>query len=159
MNEQDLIGLSYLEIHAMFLPPDEPARIPMRPETEAWIWVGLVLLGVIAYAIFRWIKYRKANAYRRAAVTALNGAGDDAGAIAAIIRRTALVAYPRSVVASLHGEDWLRFLDQTRGKTGFETDMGRTMLQSPYRSVPAPVDGLSDLAIDWVRHHRAEAPK
>lgn len=154
MTEEDLIGKSLIEMQAMLVPPFEPPRISMWPETEAWIWLGLVVFALLTYLVFRWFRYLKANAYRRAAVAELNTVGDDAGAIAAIVRRTALAVYPRTVVAALHGEDWLRFLDKTRGKAGFETDKGRKMLQAPYLAEPVYVAGLNGLAADWVRHHR-----
>lgn len=156
MKEADLIGMGYPEMLGLILPPTEPTPISMWPETQAWIWLGVLACALLGYAAFRWHRYRKLNAYRRAAVSALSEVGNDATAIATILRRTALAAYPRSLVAGLHGEDWLRFLDKTWGRPGFESDMGRKMLSAPYRSDQLILDGLNDLACDWVRHHNAE---
>ncbi len=157
MTDQDLIGKSYMELQAMFVAPSEPARISMTPATEGWLWVGAALAVLAVICLNKWIAYREANAYRRAGVSALKVAGDDAGAIALVLRRVALVAYPRDAVAALHGDDWLRFLDSSWTKSGFETDMGRKMLAAPYHATPVSVTGLNRLATDWVRHHNAEA--
>ena len=156
MTEQDLIGLSLFEMQAMILPPDMPPLISMWPETVGWIWVGVTAAALFAIVLIKWRQFRKANAYRRAAVAALSAAGDDATAIAGILRRAALAAYPRDKVAALHGEAWLRFLDKTGAKAGFDTDTGHKMLRAPYRGEPMPVDGLNRLAVDWVRHHKVE---
>jgi hypothetical protein len=156
MTEEDLIGKNLIELQRMIVPPAEPPPISLWPETEAWIWLGIGLYLLATYAVIKWHDYRKANAYRRAAVVALKTVGEDAAAIAAILRRAALAAYPRSAVAALHGEDWLRLLDKTRGKKGFETDLGRKMLRAPYRASQESVEGLNRLATDWVRHHSAE---
>lgn len=157
MTEQDLLGKSYMELQAMFVAPSEPARISMTPATEGWLWVGLVVVALLAVCLVKWIKYRTANAYRRAGLSALKLAGDDAGAIADVLRRVALVAYPRKSVAALHGDDWLRFLDSSWAKSGFESDIGRKMLAAPYHAIPTSVTGLNRLAADWVRHHKVEA--
>lgn len=159
MTREDLIGLSPLELQAMIVPPSEPPRVSMFPETEGWIWVGLSVLAALAWIAIKWIRHRRANAYRRAALSLLSTTGDNAGAISAILRRAALVAYPRESVAALHGERWLRFLDKTRGKPGFETEIGQKMLQAPYLTDPVSVAGLHDLAVDWVRHHKAGVPE
>ncbi len=92
-----------------------------RPEPVAWLlqtpgwWVvvgwllALALLGV-GYAYTRW----RANRYRRDAVGLLEaiepGAATAGAAIASVLKRTALVAYPREQVASLHGAAWAAFL-------------------------------------------------
>ena len=57
-------------------------------------------------------------------------------------------------MASLHGNDWLRFLDATGG-AGFVAGPGAVLADAPYREgTVAP--GLADLAARWVRRHRVE---
>ncbi len=156
MTEEDLIGKNLIELQSMMMPPSEPPSVSLWPETEVWTWLGFAVGALAVYAIVRLYRQRRANAYRRAAVMALSTAGEDAAAIAEILRRAALVAYPRRMVAALHGEDWLRFLDRTRGRKGFESDLGRAMLRAPYRDSSQGNEGLNDLATDWVRHHSVE---
>ena len=62
----------------------------------------LVAAGLAAAAIAR--RHRR-NAYRREALRELEEA--DAADISAILKRTALVAFPREQVASLSGAAWM----------------------------------------------------
>lgn len=159
MNEEELIGLNLIQLQAKLLQPEEPTPISMWPETEGWLWLGLGVVTLLVYLGIKWFKHYQANAYRREAVSELTRAGDDAGAIAEIVRRVALMAYSRSKVAGLYGEDWLRFLDNARGKPGFDSDLGRKMNSAPYNINSEPVLGLNHLAVDWVKRHKLEAHK
>ena len=57
--------------------PAEPPPIPMIPQTWGWAVLAALVLAALAYAVRRWIRHRRANAYRRAALAMLDGAGDD----------------------------------------------------------------------------------
>jgi hypothetical protein len=130
----------------------------MAPQTAGWTVLTVVLTLVLAWLAWRWVQRWRANAYRRAALAELDAAGDDPAAVADIVRRTALAAWPRDRVASLSGTDWLRFLDATGGGGGFLDGPGAALASAPYRSdaaVPAP--GLGALAARWVRRHRVES--
>ena len=155
--ELDLVGL----LERLGTVPEPPA-VPLWPQTAGWIWVGVVGIAACVWATRRWIRQRRANAYRRAALAAVAAAGDDAAALAAILRRTALAAYPRTRVAALHGEAWLDFLDGTYGGEGFRKGPGRALVTAPYRST-STIDGtreagLAALVREWVRRHRPPAP-
>ena len=154
MTPEELAKLNLVELLDQLIPPPEPPAISMWPATEGWIWLGLAILIGLGLAI-RWlVKRHRANAYRRAALSELKAAGDDPAAIAEILRRAALAAYPRAEVASVQGDDWLRFLDQSYEGKGFSSDMGRAMVEAPYRTEVAAVAGLSDLAHAWVNKHK-----
>ena len=101
-------GKNLVELLDMLEPIPEPAPISMVPATAGWIWLGLAVAAALAYAGYRAHRHWKANAYRRAALAELAHAGDKPEAIAAILRRAVLVAYPRSEVAALTGPDWIR---------------------------------------------------
>ena len=159
MSDSELIGLNVIELQAKMIAPSEPASVSMWPETQGWIWLAVLCSLIVLIAGIKWFKYRKATAYRRAAILELKKVGDDAMAIADIIRRVALVSYPRELVVSLHGENWLAFLDQTRGKTGFNSLIGKSMNRAPYTQNPQSLSGLNKLAIDWVSHHKLEVTK
>lgn len=162
MTESELIGLGYAELQGMMLSPNEPAKISMWPETQIWLYLALSIFVLLVYVANRWYCYRKRTAYRRAAIYALKTVGDDGNAIADILRRTALVAFPRAQVAALHGENWLKFLDKTLVSSAinsskcFESDAGRQMLVAPYRNKASCIAGLNALACHWIRHHRQE---
>ncbi len=137
--------------------PAEPAPVSMVPATAGWtvlaVLLGLAVLWLVWWGARRW----RANAYRRAALAELATAGDDPGTVAAILRRTALAAWPRTRVASLHGDEWLRFLDTTARGEGFVDGPGAVLARAPYRTA-GPAPGLGALAARWVRRHRVEEP-
>lgn len=155
MAEQpDTEGKNLVELLDMLRPIPEPPPVSMWPATAGWIWLGLGILALATWVGWRALRRWRAGAYRRAALAQLSAAGDDPVQVAAILRRTALAAYPRRDVAGLIGDDWLSFLDQSAGMNGFSSDAGEALLAAPYRPMPA-VPGLGQLARDWVRRHRA----
>lgn len=135
--------------------PPEPAPISMLPQTPGWLVFGGLCLLALAWLGWRWRAHRRANAYRRAALAELQGAGDDPTAIAEVLRRTALAAWPRERVAGLHGAAWLEFLDRS-GAGGFTDGPGRVIARAPYQGAAEPAPGLNELAARWIRDHRVE---
>lgn len=135
--------------------PTEPAPVAMVPQTWGWAVVAVVLVSALALSAWRlWQRYR-ANAYRRAALHELAKVQDDPAAIAAILRRTALAAYPRVEVAGLAGESWLAFLDRHYPGTAFTSGAGRAVAVAPYTPM-STATGLHEAAADWIRRHRRE---
>lgn len=154
MNGEDLSGLDLVALYDRLIRPDPPEAISMWPQTAGWIWLGLALAALLAAAAWAWIRRHRANAYRRAALKALEAAGDDPARIAEVLRRTALQAYPRETVAGIHGASWLAFLDQATGRTDFAgSEAGRVLVTAPYRP-QAPDKDLPALAARWIRTHR-----
>ena len=150
---EEFEGLSLTGLIDLLEPAPVPDPVSMWPQTAAWAWVGLAVLGLVWLAVARLRARHRANAYRRAALRALDGAGPDAARIAAILRRAALAAYPRAEVAGLTGSDWLAFLDRSYGGTGFSQGPGQVLARAPYRPCP-PAPDLPPLARDWLRRHR-----
>jgi hypothetical protein len=150
---EDLSKLTLVELLDLLEPIPEPPPISLWPQTTGWIWLGFAVACVVAWLGRRWLMTRRANAYRRAALKAIASAGDDPAALAAVLRRAALAGYSRSEVAGLCGEDWLAFLDQAYGGTGFRKGPGRLLAVAPY--TPAGrAPGLAPLVAEWVRRHR-----
>ncbi|MEL0438006.1 DUF4381 domain-containing protein [Phycobacter sp. K97] len=143
-----------VDLIARLTPPQEPQPISMMPQTVGWaVIAGLFVVGG-AYALWRWRTAYLENAYRRAALSALKEAGQDPTAIAEVLRRAALAAFPRRDIASLSGEDWLAFLDQTGGCTDFRHGPGRALAFAPYQSPGQQPEALPRIAAQWVRNHR-----
>ncbi|MGI9491634.1 MAG: DUF4381 domain-containing protein, partial [Geminicoccaceae bacterium] len=130
--------------------------VSLWPATAGWIWLGIFLtIGVTMFAR-RWLRHRRANAYRRTALKELDAAGDDPALIASILRRTALAAFPRAKTASLYGADWLAFLDAAYGGAGFRDGPGQAIAKAPYAKADDQTS-VAALAAEWVRRHRREA--
>lgn len=134
--------------------PPEPAPISMVPQTAGWTVLAAMLALAALWLAWRGWQRWHANGYRRAALADLETAGDDPAAVADILRRTALAAWPRASVAALSGTDWLRFLDTTGGTTAFTEGPGAALAGTPYRAARVAVPGLGALATNWVRRHR-----
>ena len=154
MNE-DLSQLDLIELLQRLEPIAEPAPVSLWPQTAAWVWAGLVLLLILAWGLRRWLLTRRANAYRRAALAEIAASDRDPVKLAAILRRTALAAFPRIRVAGLHGEDWLEFLDRSYGGQGFCNGPGRALASIPYSETEIPPD-LEPLVVEWIKQHRAD---
>jgi hypothetical protein len=157
MNEADATPevVNLVDLLDRLAEPPQPAPISIAPQTAGWTVLAVLLALVLVWLAWRGVQRWRANAYRRAALAELDAAGDDPVAIADILRRTALAAWPRERVASLSGADWLRFLDATGGGGGFADGPGAALAGAPYRSdAAAPAPGLGALAARWVRRHR-----
>lgn len=153
---EDLSGLNLVELYDRLILPPAPAPVSMWPQTAGWLWLMaavVVVLGFVAWRIFAW---RRATAYRRAALAALEQAGDDPAAIAEILRRAALAGYARDQVAGLYGQDWLQFLDRTAGTSFATSPAGAVLATAPFKTQPAHPD-LHRAAVHWVKSHRVKA--
>lgn len=154
-DDADIGVVTLVDLIDRLAEPAEPAAIAMTPQTGGWIVLAVLLALALAWSIWRGIRTWRANAYRRAALAELGAVGNDPAAIAAILRRTALAAWPREQVAALTGRDWLGFLDRTGGGGGFSDGPGALLLAAPYQGAPLhAAPDLRDLAARWIRRHR-----
>lgn len=125
-----------------------PPAVSFWPPAPGWWIVGGACVIAAGVAIAAAVRHRRRNAYRRAALRELEHA--DAPDISAILKRAALVAFPREQVAALSGPAWLAFLDRTGG-TRFATTALASMTY----------DGGGDRAAvvaearRWLRSHAA----
>ncbi|WP_109311853.1 DUF4381 domain-containing protein [Ruegeria sp. AU67] len=151
----DVEGKSLVDLLDMLEPAPVPEPISMIPQTWGWSVLALILAGLIILGVYAFLRHRQFNAYRREALIELAASDHDAAKIAEILRRTALVAYPRRKVAALHGEEWTNFLNQTSDNVTFTDCAGRQLVEAPYRDVKADPD-LEILAQNWIKSHKRE---
>jgi hypothetical protein len=160
MNEYE--GLNLPELLALMHEIVLPEPISRMPEGPGW-WILLAWLVAVGAAFARYLLLRRrANAYRRDAITLLraiasnkNVSGSKAAEqIAVLVKRTALAAYPRETIASLYGADWAHFLRETAGNDPVVNSAADELAGAAYHG---GVDG-ADLvapARRWIRVHRA----
>ena len=159
------------DLRAM-VEPVMPAPVPMGPATPpAWLAIALLVVG--ALAVSWWLlQRRRAEAYRRIALRELDRVAAQAddraqrgAALAelnAILKRTALAAWPRASVAALCGTAWLKFL-VTTGAARIEPQSLAPLGDAVYHRTAAEalddasLHALFDAARTWVRSHDREA--
>ncbi|WP_299637733.1 DUF4381 domain-containing protein [uncultured Ruegeria sp.] len=149
----DTTGKSLVDLLNMLEPTPEPAPVSMLPQTWGWLALAVILLGFVVLVSVVFVRGRRANAYRHHALAELANPDITSAKVAEILRRTALVAYPRKQVAGIHGDDWLNFLSQTSDDTNFLSDIGQSLIEAPYKDLP-PNRALAQLAQHWVKSHK-----
>ena len=137
----------------------EPDAVSWWPPAIGW-WIlfAAMLVGLVIICFRMWLRYR-ADAYRRAAISALDSATTSAD-VSEILKRAALVAFTRSDVASLSGAAWCRWLGETAS-----VSVPDSIQKALTAGVFAPESGsgsgdlsnsieLREFAESWIRNHR-----
>jgi hypothetical protein len=149
MNPAALVEPSRAAMHDLILPPP----VPFWPATPAWYALRAVLLLLALWLLARVWRHWRRDAYRRAALRALDAATQPAE-IAAILKRTALAAWPRARVAALAGPDWAAFLRRSAPRARLDVATAAMLAGLAY----APQPPLArDAARRWVRFHDPRA--
>lgn len=147
----------------------EPPPVPWWPPAPGWYAVAALALIVASVLTWRGWRRWRANRYRRLALlelAQLQERAEDTGreaalrTLPALVKRTALAAFPRQEVAPLSGEAWLRFLSRTGETEAFTRGAGRLLEAVAYE--PSATTTLQTEEISalfqavrlWIRHHK-----
>ena len=121
------------------------------------------MIILVTYIIVtRWRKSR----YRRQALSALNkvvkayethgNKRQYAHDCNRLLKKVALVAYPRQDIASLNGHQWQAFLAESSGNALFSETAGSALGSDRFKpDHELNVDQLQTLTISWIKHHHA----
>lgn len=146
-----------------------PAEVSWWPLAPGW-WILIVLgLALFAAGIYWLVKRWRASVHKRAAIRSLelsltkykrsknNGASQDyISSFSETIRRVALVSFPQQQVASLTGNTWLDFLDQSGNTKEFSSGAGKVIAMGPYQeNADFKPEELHKLGINWIKKHKA----
>lgn len=140
------------ELQEIHLPP-----LPgLWPPAPGWWMLAMLLMGLVAgWLIWRRIRF----APRWIALRELAGLdagmrqGDDHAYVAAVsclLRRVALLHYPRERVAALHGAQWRDFLDAHGGDGAFAGPAGAALEAAYRREVALEATALSAAVRRWI---------
>lgn len=152
-NPQQLLQLR--DIHL----PGQPAFWPPAP---GWWLVAVVMIALLTWMAVSALRRYRIQRQRQRVLVALAGlehelaserSPDALARVSILLRRLALLRFPRERVAALTGSAWLRFLDDSGGNGRFAEGPGRILATGPYqRSLPPDLDtiGLVALVREWV---------
>lgn len=138
-----------------------PAAIGWWPIAIGWYILSFIVLFVLASAIIWGYRYWRMNKPRREVLFRLKQLREQyqreadnvalAMELSTLMRRATLSLYPRFEVASLQGEVWLHFLDETGDTREFSEGVGRMIISAPYQSqAKFPVDDVFQLITAWI---------
>ncbi|MEO0436161.1 MAG: DUF4381 domain-containing protein [Pseudomonadota bacterium] len=144
-------------MHEIVLPPP-PSLLPQTPGW--WILLAATLL-VLVSVVDKTFRYSRANRYRKRALAeidelelALRDRAYQAGPpLAALLKRTALAAWPRPTVAAMHGKEWASFLVQSAGDDSLVAQTADDIARAAY-DPSIDVRPLLPGARQWIRSHR-----
>ena len=141
-------------LHDLVLPPN----VSWWPPAPGWYGVLGLLVLAAAWLVWRILKRRRANAYRRSALRELAYL-EHAAAIGELLRRTALAITPRAMIAEKTGLAWLDWLAGQYAEP--MPDSVRTQLTSGVYGRPTQDDlkALHDYAGRWIARHRGVSPR
>lgn len=106
----------------------EPEPVLFSFETPGWYILTAFLIAIILFVFIKWFKNYKKNAYRREALKNLgiiknryseqqdNLCLND---VMILLKLVAIKTFGRQLVANLHGNDWLQFLESKGQQTPF----------------------------------------
>ena len=154
MNPVQPPALQLKDIHTPGIPE-------FWPPAPGW-W----LLAVVAIVLLTWFgiklrHYLQSRRQRNQVLQLLNELGDRfdpaqapewLSELSILLRRVALTRFPRQQIASLHGRDWLRFLDESGGNGRFSDGPGQVIATGPYQKESQfEPDAVITLAREWIR--------
>lgn len=142
-----------------------PKAIGWWPLAPGWYLVAVVLTVVLAIVVYLSHKRYKNGLPKKQALQLLtryeqqyqkDGNAQLASArISELLKRVALVYYPRTQVASMHGERWLEFLKQNSKNIDFNA-VKAMLLESPFKtSERIDLLPLIHCARLWIKQRRA----
>ena len=141
------------KLHDFYQPPP-PA---WTPQTIGWYVVfailALLVIWMTIHSLCRWL----ANRYRREALRELALLQPEQ--FSTLLKRTALSAWPREKVASLSGEAWINFLNESAKNNSFHQIPGNRIEEIALRSQTLSSEDeqtLRKITAEWIRRHRVQ---
>jgi hypothetical protein len=141
-----------------------PGMIETWPPAPGW-WILAIIGLFMVIALLFWLVQRwQRSRYRREAINELKSLSDawashqdDAqylNSLQHLLKRVALTNFPREDVASLTGEAWVQFLDQSTGSHDFSMAETDALIDGNYRpDLNIDVATLESVAKQWINKH------
>lgn len=138
-----------------------PNAVDWWPPAPGWYALAILILVLLFYSVHLAYRRYAASLAKKQALLLLNACQKryeqehnvplTSAHISELLRRVALVYFPREHVAGLHGNEWLQFLNQT-GK-GVDFNAVRTLLvDAPFKTdTTLNLNPLFDTARLWIK--------
>jgi len=103
-----------------------------------WVLIGLLVI-LLAYLVYRWLKTRHAMRLLKPATQELQNIANmvpDNQAIAqlsALLKRVSLIYYPKKEIAALSGAQWVDFLNRQSEQVIFNDDHKKVFSEIAYQ--------------------------
>lgn len=140
-----------------------PASPDFWPPAPGWWIVALLAAVSLIWIGVRLIGFWRRKSLQREIFRLLNDLSktepDDQipiflASVSTLLRRVALLKYPRNKVAPLTGKDWLSFLDAQGGEGQFVNGVGCVLEAGAYtRNSTVDQHGLLLLAKKWIKRN------
>ena len=140
-----------------------PASPEFWPPAPGWWIAALLAVVVLAWISIRLVSFWRHKRSQREIFLLLDDLAktetDDRipeflASVSTLLRRVALLKFPRNEVAALTGKDWLSFLDTHGGEGQFINGVGKVLEAGPYlRNSNVDQQGLLLLARKWIRRN------
>ena len=147
-----------------------PDPVSWTPSAPGWIIIWAIMAAFGAFLLIRLFFRWRQNRYRRSALKSLKKLKQTdfmaektiLCALPRLLKRTALMAFPRTRVAPLFGEKWIAFLESRYPDPGFRKNAGKYLLALSYQAPESwdinreQAESVFSLVERWIRHHRRE---
>ena len=141
-----------------------PDPIGWWPLAPGWICLAVVLVIVIIVSILFLRRYYRNGCAKRNALRLLSAYQQDyqnshhgqsaSACVSELLKRVALVYFPRATVASLQGDAWITFLKDTSKGLAFDS-LRRELLEMPYQpKMDGDLQLLFTMAHKWISQRR-----
>ena len=147
-----------------------PAAPGAWPPAPGWWLLGIAVVVSLLWA-GRWLyRYLERKKLQRMVIAELDSLSRPASSeqlpqwladVSVLMRRVAMMRYPRKEVADLAGEKWTAFLDRHGGNGRYTNGVGRVLAEGPYSPCSdiekVDIDALLSLVREWVRQNTGRA--
>ncbi|MCE3045065.1 DUF4381 domain-containing protein [Legionella sp. 16cNR16C] len=139
-----------------------PEAIGWWPLAPGWYILLILVLLLFAGGLYYFIEYQKNSKPKRHALKLLAQYQEEyqrsgnsqlaSSRVSELLKRVALVYFSRETVASLQGEEWINFLNQTGRKLNFNA-VRQLLLELPYQPSTSQVSlaPLFARAKTWIK--------
>ncbi len=140
-----------------------PEAVSAWPPAPGWWILALLLLAALLLTVYRWRHHRQKNLYRRLALqelVQLQSSNITAQAylqsLNGLLKQTVQAASGQSSTASMSGQQWLHYLNQSGNTNEFTEGVGEILLQGPYQAHCENYDqkALTQLVKQWIKGHQ-----